>query len=373
MVMFLRREFIDIALCVKGPGFLRFLQRPQHVLRLRAGLHAKIDARILSGIQQVVAFILGICHTEGPVDILRQRVYLQAEILSAHRIQEVKPDREFRTEAGVVLRAEQFLRAVQGQIHCRNLDIRIVEPQIQRVLFRNAVKRPCIILCGRIEIAVFLHPLAAPDTRVKIRHKTERLVHRLFQSIAELIAGDHLRIIRLVRINQIIDGIEDPDLKQIRHPPFHKVTALEFAQNIIIGIRAVIVAHSCTVAHLNLPACHIKEHAEVPCPKERRTHAVYEDQPGRIFKRLLCGLYFFVIEECLHGAAVHMAEDTVIGQPWHHLLRHFRIRKIQILCFNDERRIQLFQLGKDFLVPHTRIGFRNQHKACIRCDPVLQF
>ena len=129
MIMFFCRNFIDKAFRFKTAGFLCFLQSTDHILRLRSGLYTQINAGILLRIQNVVAFILRIGHTECTFDVICQRMNLQTQVLSVNGIQEIKTDRKFRTEAGIVLLPQKRTGLIQSQIHRRYLDIRTAKPK----------------------------------------------------------------------------------------------------------------------------------------------------------------------------------------------------------------------------------------------------
>ena len=204
--MLLRREFVDVFLCIKfNLTFVCTTQIFYHLLLIHTVLQTQIYTSAFSGIQHIVALILCILHTELLFDIFCQRMYLKAKILSAHRIQEVKSDWEFRTEACINLFTKQRLWLIQHQIHCRNFHNSIRKFQIQGVFLRYTVKAPCEIGFFTVKITDLLHPLSAPYTRIKIWNGTEWLLSNLLQCITQSSTRNHFRIICLIGINQPVD------------------------------------------------------------------------------------------------------------------------------------------------------------------------
>src|SRR5690348_7090267 len=78
VVMLLRRELVDILLRVEL--YLPALcpsQIADHLLAIDTILHPEIYSSFLSGIQQVIALVLGIVHSELFLDVLDQWVHLE--------------------------------------------------------------------------------------------------------------------------------------------------------------------------------------------------------------------------------------------------------------------------------------------------------
>ncbi len=259
MIVFLGRKTIDVFLGIEQDlspvGRIQILD---HLILVDPFLQAQINAGTLLGIQDIVAFVLRIRHSERTVNVLGQRMHLQRQILSSDRIQEVESDRKLCSEAGIYARPEQRFRLVQHQIHGRQLDMPVAEIKIDRVLFRHPVKAPCIVFLVRIQVAHFFHPLAAPDSRIKIRNKAERTMRHLFQACAYSIAFDKLDIFHIVRVQEIIDRIEQGTFMLVGNPPFDKEAALDLPQRIFVIVGIQEVRHSVAVAQRDLPARHIQ-------------------------------------------------------------------------------------------------------------------
>ena len=123
MSMFFRRDLIN------EPGVIkRFFTTARtsevvhHRLRIGTGFGAQIDHSPRPGFQNVIALILGVVHPELLLDVLGNGVDLEAQILAANGIEEVKTDRELRTETRVNFLAQQSTRLEQDQILRGDLD-----------------------------------------------------------------------------------------------------------------------------------------------------------------------------------------------------------------------------------------------------------
>ena len=144
-------------------------------------------------------------HVERVLNVFRERMHLQREILPAHRIEEIEADRIFVAESAVHARAQQFLRAIKHHVDRRNFHANAVKRHIYAVLFGYAVERPRVIRRAFIEVADLFHPLPAPHFGREIRHETERLGSEFFKPRAEAVALRHRGIALSVRIQQVID------------------------------------------------------------------------------------------------------------------------------------------------------------------------
>ena len=176
VVVLLRGDLVDILLSVKRRfTLLRLLQRRDQVGDLYAFLQSQVYAGAFLRVQNVVALVLGISHSELPVNVFCGRVDLQRQVLPSHCIQKVEADRELRAKARVHFFPQQFLRVPEDQVHGRHLQDRSVEVKAYAVLFRHSVEAPRVIGLVRVQSAHLLHPLPAPHSGVKIGNDPERL------------------------------------------------------------------------------------------------------------------------------------------------------------------------------------------------------
>ena len=188
---------------------------------------------------------------------------LQAQILTAHGIQEVESDGKLRPKPGEHGLPKKVPGLVQHQVHGRDLHHGSVEIKEQAVFLGHAVKAPGKIGSLRVQAADLLHPLAAPDARVEIGHRAEGTNRRLPQGGPEGPAADHLRPAGAVGVQQVSDGLELLRLVLIRNPPFHEKAPLVFFQDILVAVVRPVVAHSTAVTQLNLPSGQIGVHQQV--------------------------------------------------------------------------------------------------------------
>ena len=121
MIVLVGGQLVHEALCVKLTRGLAF---PEDMFELRlvnAGAEAQIHIGVgfFHRVQNVVAFVLRVVHSELVLNVLRQRMHLQAQILAVHGVQHIEADREFLAKAGVYLVAQQGHRLGKHQIDRR--------------------------------------------------------------------------------------------------------------------------------------------------------------------------------------------------------------------------------------------------------------
>ncbi len=83
-------------------------------------------------------------------------------------------------------------------------------------------------------------------------------MRHLFQACAYSIAFDKLDIFHIVRVQEIIDRIEQGTFMLVGNPPFDKEAALDLPQRIFVIVGIQEVRHSVAVAQRDLPARHIQ-------------------------------------------------------------------------------------------------------------------
>ena len=194
MIMFPGRPFVYVLLRIERlTRYLGFIQCVDHLIRVHARFQTEVNGCILSGIQQIIAFVLCIIDAERITDILGSRVYLQTEVAPSHRIQEVEADREILSEARFDRASQQVTGLIKYKIIRGHLKQFAFYFQVQAVLFGHAVETPAEVCLFLIEVADFLHPLSSPGGRVEERNHTERFTGCLFQSGTQGFAGYHFR------------------------------------------------------------------------------------------------------------------------------------------------------------------------------------
>ena len=176
MIVFFCRNLIYVFLRVKHRLTpLCPTQLLYHLLTVRSVPDTQIDNSVFLRIQQIITFVLCVEHPEILMYKLSCGMYLQAQIPSAHCVQEVETDRKLLPEPCLNRLAQQLLTFQQNQIHRRQFKTNSVHFKIKTVFFRYTIKTPSVIRHVRIQVADRLHPLSAPRSLVKIRNHTERL------------------------------------------------------------------------------------------------------------------------------------------------------------------------------------------------------
>ena len=101
MVVLLNGIAAHIFLRIEATAFLCFIKGINHLFRFDPLFHPQIHGSIFCRIQHIIAFVLRVVHTELFLYILCQRMYLQTQISSLHRIEKVETDRKLVTETAI--------------------------------------------------------------------------------------------------------------------------------------------------------------------------------------------------------------------------------------------------------------------------------
>jgi hypothetical protein len=169
-------------------------------------LQAQIYHSIVSGIQQVIAFILCIMESELTMGKLIGRMNLQAQVTASHGIQEVETDGEILTEAGPYLFAKHITAIHKYQVLSGELYQHTVQIQIKAVLLWHAVETPSVIHLLTGQVAYFLHPLATPGSGIKEGYHAEGLAGCAVHTLTELLAANHLGFLTLIAVYPVEDA-----------------------------------------------------------------------------------------------------------------------------------------------------------------------
>src|SRR6202021_89303 len=121
---------------------LRALQVIQHRFRIDSLLQPQINTGILLRVQHVIAFVLGIVHSEVFADIRSEWVNLEREVAAADSIEKIEANRKLGAESIVDRSAQQSFGVKQQQVDRRNLHTGVAKAEQQTVLFRSAFKLP---------------------------------------------------------------------------------------------------------------------------------------------------------------------------------------------------------------------------------------
>ncbi len=105
--MLLGRKLVHVSFCTKRrPTVVCEPQFADHCLSIDSLLQAEINGAILASVQQVVAFILRVIHSELLANVFCTRMDLQGKVSSAHRVEEIKTDRKLRAKSVVNILSE---------------------------------------------------------------------------------------------------------------------------------------------------------------------------------------------------------------------------------------------------------------------------
>ena len=372
--MFFRRDNVDEAFRVELPGLLTVFQRFLEFFRLNARLAAQIDMRVgvFHRVEDVVAFVLRVVHPERVLNVLGQRMHLQAQVSAADGVQKVKANREFRAEARVNLVTQERFRFLMHQIDGGCFHNDAVHIQQEAVFLRHTIEAPCVIGLFRGKPADGLHPLPAPNAGVEIRRNAEGLRDRLFERIAVAVAGHHAGRLGVVGVQQVVNMRMQRPLMAVEDAPFDEVAALIFAQRVFV---VVVIEPVCQFAgaeaQLDFPARHVRIHQYIGMLAQQR-RADAEHQPDTVHQ---CDFlpkrrYPFHVEELLDAVVRHDAEHTVIGQVvFQHgidllfgerrLCRAEDARRVQLLC----QRAQHIRFPHAVIAVHANDGVRLAHNG----------
>src|ERR1700694_5172816 len=115
------------------------------------------------------------------------------------------------------------MRMLKYQINGWDLYLYVAEAKQEAVLFRYAVKAPCVVLGFPRQIAHFSHPLSAPRSGIEEWHYPKRPVRCILQSLQMPRPGDHLGLVALICVQQKINSWNQPFLQAVGGAPVDKV------------------------------------------------------------------------------------------------------------------------------------------------------
>ena len=263
---------------------------------------------------------------EFALDVLRQWVYLQRQVLAVHGVQHIETDGEFLAEPGVYPVTQKIHRLGKHQIHCGGLHQGTTKIQQQAVFFGNAVEAPGVVAPVFRQVKITFHPVPAPDTGVKVENKPEGLQRRLPERFPVGISQSHGENIRGGHVQVEVKFWKQLFLHPVGPAPFGKVASLVFFPLGQVFLGGVPVGHPTAVAQLDFPAGDVRVEEQVSRIYQTGPNAVHQHQSGRNRINLfLCGGQILPGEEILQIVGGHDAEDGIIGQfPLNQSIQRFR-------------------------------------------------
>ena len=276
--MFLSRPLIYIFICIKSFScLLRFIQSINHFIRIYTCLQAEEYSSTFFCIQQIVTFVLSIVDTECITDILCSRMYLQTQVASLHRIEEVETDREVLTKASFYRSTQQISCLIEYQIVCRHFKQFTLYLKIQAVFLRNTVETPSEICPRTIQIAHFLHPLSTPRCRIEEWYYTERTMCCFFKTFTQSFSFNHLRLSADSCIQPIVGYRQQSLFQVVTNYPVYKITSLVLIRRSFFTImypQTVNFMTTCT--QLDFPTRHIGIYQNISRTYSSRTMSIYQ-------------------------------------------------------------------------------------------------
>ena len=208
------------------------------------------------------------------LDVLRQRVHLQRQVLAVYGIQHIEADGELLAEPGVNPVTQKFLWLGEHQIQRGGLHQCPAEIQKQTVFLGDAVKAPGVVASVFRQVKVPLHPVPAPDAGVKIGNQPEGLQRRLPEGIPVGISRNHGENVRGGHVQIEVQLGQQLLFHPVRPAPFGKVAPLVFLPLGKAFPGGAPVGHSLAVAQLDFPAGDIRV--------EEHIRRIYQTGPNAV-------------------------------------------------------------------------------------------
>src|ERR1035438_4676948 len=115
------------------------------------------------------------------------------------------------------------MRMLKYQVNGWDLYLHVAEAKQKAVLFRHAIKAPCVVLGLPRQVANFFHPLSAPRSGIEEGHYAKRPARRILQSPQMLRPGDHLGLVAPICVQQKINSWNQTFLQAVGGAPVDKV------------------------------------------------------------------------------------------------------------------------------------------------------
>ena len=218
-------------------------------------------------------------HAEMVLDVFGERMHLEREVAAAHRVQEIEADGKLVAKPRVDRLAQQGARLVKHQVQGRDFKADIAEAEQQAVFFRHAIEAPAVVLRAAVQVADFLHPLAAPRRGIEEGHDAERPRDRVAQAAPHGVAFGQLRLARVVGVEDEIPFGDERALPAVAHAPVHEEGALVLQVGREFAVfDAQVAGLIAAEAELRLPARQVGINQDVAFSDEPGPNADHEDQ-----------------------------------------------------------------------------------------------
>ena len=190
------------------------------------------------------------------------------------------------------------------------------EAEEQAVLLRHAVEAPGVVRRLPRQAADLLHPLPAPGAGVEEGHHPEGPPRRGGQPAAEVVALDQLRRPGLVRVEEVVDPVEERSLQAVGRPPVHEEAPLvELARPLLLVVGPQARDLVPPLPLLDLPAREVGVDEDVRLREESGPRPHHEHQAGgRLVDAAALDRRAGRVDEVGDRQAVHAPEDGVVAE-----------------------------------------------------------
>src|ERR1035441_3823196 len=174
------------------------------------------------------------------------------------------------------------MRMLKDQVNGGDLYHHVAEAKQKAVLFRHAIKAPCVVLGLAWQVANFFHPLSAPRSGIEEGHYAKRPVRRILQSLQMLSASDHLGHVALICVQQKINYWNQIFLQAVGDAPVDKVGPLILCLRTFRAILQTEVRNfTGSLALLDLPPRHVAIDEQVPLLGKKGCARANDDHSAR--------------------------------------------------------------------------------------------
>src|SRR5260370_4551777 len=94
------------------------------------------------------------------------------------------------------------MRILKYQVNGWDFYLHVAEAKQKAILFRYAIKAPCVVLGVPRQVADFFHPLSSPRSGIEEGHYAKRPVRRILQSLQMLRPAARLGQIALICVQK---------------------------------------------------------------------------------------------------------------------------------------------------------------------------
>src|ERR1700687_5107531 len=208
------------------------------------------------------------------------------------------------------------MRILKYQVNGWDSYLHVAEAKQKTILFRYAIKAPCVVLGVPRQVADFFHPLSAPRSGIEEGHYAKGPVRCILQPLQMLRPGDHHGQIALICVQQKINLWNQIFLQAVGDTPVYKVGPFILCLRAFRAVLQTEVRHfTGALALLDLPPCHVAIDEQVPllskkgCARANDEHSAQcLPQAASLFRELA------LIQEFREFVLAHEGKHWIIAQ-----------------------------------------------------------